>query len=571
MLALARHEEPAVGRHDVRREQVVQREAEPPRQIPDAASERETRHAGGRDDPAGRRQAERVGGRVEVAPGRTALSSRRRGGGIDADPSHPGEVDHDAAVARAEARDAVSAPADREVQPVLARRVHRRDDVACVLGSHDHERLPIDHRVVDAPRVLVALVVRRDHVAPHLLAERVHRQRAHRSPPVLGPVRGHACCSSVTHPHGRACDGPCEGGTPGPLVRTCPATQDASMGIAVHLLGPPLLVRDDVVYPAPLGRPRGRKVWGLFAYLALSDRSPTRQQLIDLLFPDADDPAGALRWNLSELRRLLGGPDAVGSGNVVQLRLPEGSILDVRVLMEGTSFEAVELPGLGRELLEGMDIESSPGFSAWLLGERRRLQALGEAVLREGALRGLASGNARKAVELATRLVAAAPLDEDAHVLLLRAFAGTGDEVAVQRQLAASIELFRRELGIEPGPELVEAASDHPADAGGRRTWARGAADPRGIGRVRRERGGDRGRCRGPARSRRSLSRSGRDRPRSRSAARLRLGPRPRHEGEGRGGSGRAPPEHRGRGGDRGSSDRGRGAPRARVRRDAPR
>ena len=232
------------------------------------------------------------------------------------------------------------------------------------------------------------------------------------------------------------------------------------MGIAVHLLGPPLLVRDDVVYPAPRGRPRGRKVWGLFAYLALSDRSPTRQQLIDLLFPDADDPAGALRWNLSELRRLLGGPDAVGSGNVVQLRLPEGSILDVRVLMEGTSFEAVELPGLGRELLEGMDIESSPGFAAWLLGERRRLQALGEAVLREGALRGLASGNARKAVELATRLVAAAPLDEDAHVLLIRAFAGTGDEVAVQRQLAASIELFRRELGIESGPELVEAASD---------------------------------------------------------------------------------------------------------------
>jgi len=239
------------------------------------------------------------------------------------------------------------------------------------------------------------------------------------------------------------------------------------MTIAVHLLGPPLLVRDDVVYPAP----RGRKVWGLFAYLALSARPPTRQQLIDLLFPEADDPAGALRWNLSELRRLLGGPDTVGSGNVVQLRLPEGSVLDVRVLMEGTSFEAVELPGLGRELLEGMDIESSPGFAAWLLGERRRLQALGEAVLREGALRGLASGNARMAVDLATRLVAAAPLDEDAHVLLLRAFAGTGDEVAVQRQLTASVELFRRELGIEPGPELAEAASDlplAPAPAAGR-------------------------------------------------------------------------------------------------------
>lgn len=226
------------------------------------------------------------------------------------------------------------------------------------------------------------------------------------------------------------------------------------MAIAAYLLGPPLLVRDEVVYPAP----RGRKVWALLAYLALSERPPSRQQLIDLLFPDAEDPAGALRWNLSELRRLLGGPDTVGSGSVVRLRLPEGSIIDVHVLMEGTSREAVELPGLGRELLEGMDIEASPGFTAWLLGERRRLLALGEAVLREGALRALAAGNARTAVELATRLVAADPLDQDAHVLLIRAFAGTGDEVAVQRQLAASTDLFRRELDVEPGPELEEAA-----------------------------------------------------------------------------------------------------------------
>jgi len=226
------------------------------------------------------------------------------------------------------------------------------------------------------------------------------------------------------------------------------------MPVAAHLLGPPLLVRDDVVYPAP----RGRKVWALLAYLALSDRPPSRQQLVDLLFPEAEDPAGALRWNLSELRRLLGGPDTVGSGNAVQLRLPEGSVIDVHVLMGGTSREAVELPGLGRELLEGMEIEASPGFTAWLLGERRRLQAASEAVFREGALRALAAGNARTAIELATRLVAASPLDEDAHVLLIRAFAGTGDEVAVKRQLSASIDLFRRELDVEPGPELAEAA-----------------------------------------------------------------------------------------------------------------
>jgi DNA-binding SARP family transcriptional activator len=233
------------------------------------------------------------------------------------------------------------------------------------------------------------------------------------------------------------------------------------VAIVAQLLGPPLLTRDGVVYAAP----RGRKVWALFAYLALAHRAPTRRQLIDLLFPDAEDPASALRWNLSELRRLLGGPDTIGSGNVVRLRLPEGSVIDVGVLQEGTSGAAVELPGLGRELLEGVEIEASPGFAAWLLGERRRLQALGGAVLREGALRALATGDPPRAVELATRLVGAEPLSEDAHVLLVRAFAATGDERAVERQLAASIELFREEFGLELAPELYEAARMEPARA----------------------------------------------------------------------------------------------------------
>ena len=158
------------------------------------------------------------------------------------------------------------------------------------------------------------------------------------------------------------------------------------------------------------------------------------------------------------LRRLLGGPDTVGSGNTVGLRLPAGSVLDVRVLLDGTSAAAIELPGLGRELLENVEIEASPGFDAWMLGERRRLHAVAGAVLREGALRRLAAGNARDAVELATRLVSTDPLDEDAHVLLVRAFAATGDEIAVQRQLEASADLFRREFGSELGPELYEAA-----------------------------------------------------------------------------------------------------------------
>ncbi len=230
------------------------------------------------------------------------------------------------------------------------------------------------------------------------------------------------------------------------------------MATEVQLLGPPLVTRDGVVHAAP----RGRKVWGLLAYLALAEHAPTRQLLIDLLFPEAEDPANALRWNLSELRRLLGGPDSVGSGNTVELRLPSRSRIDVLVLQGGTSAAAVELPGLGRELLEAVRIEATPGFEAWLLAQRRRVASLSGSVLREGALQALAAGDPAAAIGFATRLVGADPLNADAHVLLVRSFAAAQDETAVQEQLTTSRELFRDELGLDLGSELYEAARMAP-------------------------------------------------------------------------------------------------------------
>jgi len=230
------------------------------------------------------------------------------------------------------------------------------------------------------------------------------------------------------------------------------------MPTEVQLLGPPIVTRDGVVHAAP----RGRKVWGLLAYLALAEQAPTRQLLIDLLFPDAEDPANALRWNLSELRRLLGGPDTVGSGNTVELRLSAGSRIDVLVLQAGSSDAAVELPGLGRELLEAVRIDATPGFDAWLLAQRRRVASLSGSVLREGALQALAAGESAAAIGFATRLVGADPLNADAHIVLVRSFAAAGDETAVQEQLTSSRDLFREELGLDLASELYEAARMAP-------------------------------------------------------------------------------------------------------------
>lgn len=56
VLALARDERP-IGGDDLGREEVVAREAGPPRQVADAAAEREPAHAGRGHDASGRREA----------------------------------------------------------------------------------------------------------------------------------------------------------------------------------------------------------------------------------------------------------------------------------------------------------------------------------------------------------------------------------------------------------------------------------------------------------------------------------------------------------------------------------
>jgi DNA-binding SARP family transcriptional activator len=223
------------------------------------------------------------------------------------------------------------------------------------------------------------------------------------------------------------------------------------VGLAIHLLGVPRVERDGRPVPAP----RGHKVWGLLAYLVGSDGGTSRKHLAELLFEDAEDPLAALRWNLSELRRLLGSTDL--RGDVLDLPLAPTDYVDVNVVTGGTWTEALCVPGLDRELLEGMSFSACPSFDVWLATERRHLQASREAVLREAALARMAAGSPGEAADLAGRLVRQNPLDENYQALLVRSLAAAGDGVGAARQAAACRELFKRELGVPPGAALDAA------------------------------------------------------------------------------------------------------------------
>ncbi len=238
---------------------------------------------------------------------------------------------------------------------------------------------------------------------------------------------------------------------------------EAGADLRIHLLGTPTVHRGRAEVEAPAGR----KHWGLLTYLLRTEVPSSRERLSGLLFPEADDPLGALRSALSALRRQLG-PHAEVGGNPVRLALGPAAFVDVEILRKGSWLEATALPGLGHELLDGMAFRGSPGFDMWLENERRHVAGTTASVFHEAALALLARGDARSAVDHASELVRLNPYDENSHVLLVRSLRTAGDHEGAARQVAACTELFSRELGVDPSPALLAAATAPLAPKGPR-------------------------------------------------------------------------------------------------------
>ena len=120
----------------------------------------------------------------------------------------------------------------------------------------------------------------------------------------------------------------------------------------IRLLGPPKIESPGTTPP----QPKGRKAWAVLAYLALQPDGISRSRTATLLFPDAADPLGALRWNLSELRRTLDGVSI--TGDPLRLTLLQSWHCDALELVgsangHGLDPRTVRRPAAGRALLRG--------------------------------------------------------------------------------------------------------------------------------------------------------------------------------------------------------------------------
>lgn len=224
--------------------------------------------------------------------------------------------------------------------------------------------------------------------------------------------------------------------------------------LSISLLGPPQVDHDGATE-----KPKGKKSWGLLTYLLLSDGPHTRNHLAELLFGNADDPLGALRWNLAQLRRLLRLPDSL-RGNHVDLALGPHTVVDVKVLTSGTWMEAARLRGLGCDLLEGVTFPSEPEFETWLMLEREHIRSVAQSVLREAASASLGIGKPQVAADFAARAIALDPFDEGSHEMLIRGLAAGGSLDKANDALERCRKTFLEHLGVEPGAGVRNAVHE---------------------------------------------------------------------------------------------------------------
>ena len=217
----------------------------------------------------------------------------------------------------------------------------------------------------------------------------------------------------------------------------------------VRLLGSPRIEEDG----RPCPPPRGLKSWAVLARVALAGRPVGRRELAGELFGEADDPLGALRWSLADLRRSFGLPSLLCGD---PLSVSPGEVwVDVRALEDGS----LPVADIGGGLLEGIELRNCPGFDTWLLLARLDCAAQGRQELRRRALSLLAAGEAGAAMAAAGRAARLDPLDEGAQELFLRVLVAAGRGGLASAHLASCEALFARE-GLVPSPALRSAARD---------------------------------------------------------------------------------------------------------------
>jgi DNA-binding SARP family transcriptional activator len=243
-----------------------------------------------------------------------------------------------------------------------------------------------------------------------------------------------------------------------------PEGEDGMTELSLALLGPPVVKRD--------GEPvtfDTRKAIALLALLAVTGREHSREQLADLLWPDADSSKGraSLRRTLSVTAAAMStGLTITRVGVTLELSAVQVDVRDFSALIARPDTASLErAAALYRDdFLAGFTVRGCPDFEDWqssVAEELRQslargLQRLVAACIAEGELE-RATGHARRWLQLD-------PLHEPAHQAIIRLYGWAGQRSAAMRQYRALVRILDRDLAVRPLPETTRLYEDVRAD-----------------------------------------------------------------------------------------------------------
>ncbi len=213
----------------------------------------------------------------------------------------------------------------------------------------------------------------------------------------------------------------------------------------------------------------GRLPRRLLAVLATRpDEVVARDLLIEALWPRRApaDPDGNLNVLVNRARRALGDPDAVVTvpGGGYRLCRDRASVDAERfrdLVADGGRELAGGRPSTGlRRLRDALALWGEPlaedAYEEWAQPVRRALWADHQDALEAAADATLLVDQPGEACRLAREAVAAEPLRERAHLLLVRALAASGDRAAALSALGNLRRTLSEELGLEPSDEAAD-------------------------------------------------------------------------------------------------------------------
>lgn len=240
--------------------------------------------------------------------------------------------------------------------------------------------------------------------------------------------------------------------------------------LELFLLGPPRVERDGVLID--IGR---RKATALLAYLATTRHGHSRDALATLLWPNADQShaRAALRRVLSDLNQTLGECWLESTGEMVALKANAPVWVDAEAfhaLWEDCQThghpvdQACAVCGLllaraadlyRDDFLAGFTLPDTPLFDEWQFFEAESLRRELGSTLERLVHHYTEQRDPEAALSYARRWSALDPLSEPPHHHLMQLYARIGHRTAALRQYEVYTRSLRKELGAEPGSEIV--------------------------------------------------------------------------------------------------------------------